>query len=521
MSAAFILASAAGVNAILGLIKSRRLAHFFGISNELAIFYTADRIPNLIYSVLIMGAISTVFIPIFTARLKKDKEKAFKTASAISIATMLIFVVLASLIFFFSPSIINIISVGKFSQEEVILGSNLMRIMLVAQMVLVVGSLTTSILQSFKYFLLPAFAPVAYNLGMLLGIEFLSEKYGIYGPAIGVVAGAILHVCIQLPALRKTEFSLDLNLNFSDKGLRNLFKLVPPRVFSVLLSHLVDTINNSLAILVSASSVVLLKFATQLQTFPVTLFGISIAVASLPTLSNESEEESLDKFKQTFTTSFLQMMFLVLPISMILLVLRIPVVRLVYGVSNFPWEATIKTSYALAFFSISIFAQSSYHLLTRAFYALKNTKTQVIISLLTIVTNVILSAIFVVVLKFGVWSIALAYSITSMMDFILLFYYLDKRVGGFDKKKLIIPFVKISYATLIMGIMLYVPLKFLDKYIFDTTRTLSLLLVTAIASGIGLAAYLALTKLFKVAEIQLLYKLARKFEFKKEKMPVL
>ena len=521
LSAAFIIAASNGLNAILGFLKGRLLAHYFGGSNELAVFYTADRIPNMVYSVLVVGAVSTVFIPLFAGGLKKNKEEANKTASSMITVTLGFFLLLTVAVMLFAKPLFNIVSLGKFTPEEASLGVTLMRIMMLSQILLVLGSLATSVLQTFKYFLVAALAPLAYSTGMVLGIVLLSEKYGIYAPAFGVAAGAFFHFALQLPALLKTEFRFVPGISFSDKGLRHMARLVPPRIISVLLANLIQVINNSLAILVSTSSVIYLKFALQLQSFPVSLFGISLGAASLPTLATQSEKENLGKFKETFTTSLMQMLYLVLPLSMILLVLRGPVVRIVYGVSNFPWEATLKTSYTLAFFSISIFAQSTNYLLTRAFYALKDTKTPVIVSLFTTALNVLLSLYFVTWLKFGVWSVALSFSITSLIDMCLLFYLLHKQIGGFEIEKILVPFTKISYATLFMGLALYVPVKLLDKYIFDTTRTINLLGLVAVAGLFSTATYIFITTHMRVKEVDLFYKLIKRLTPIKKGVPYL
>jgi putative peptidoglycan lipid II flippase len=519
LSAAMVISAASGISAILGFAKGRLLANYFGVSSELAMFYTADRIPNLMYSILVVGAVSTVFIPVFTEILKKDEKRAFESASSIVTATLLLFSILGIVVFIFAKPIIQLLTIGKFTVEEISLGVTLMRIMISAQMVLVLSSLVTSILQSFRYFLVPAIAPVLYNLGMILGIVMLSDRYGIYGPAYGVVIGAILNLLIQLPLLRRTGFKFSLSLNFGDPSFKEMTRLVPPKIIAVAMTNVVGTINNSLAILISTSSVVFLKFATQLQTFPIMLFGLSMASAVLPTLSKETDIEDREKFKQTLLTTLHQTLFLVVPISVILLILRIPVVRIVYGVSNFPWEATVKTAYALAFFSLSIFAESANYVLSRAFYALKDTRTPVLINLVTIVINVLLSVLFVIYLKLGVWAIALAYTITSIVDFLLYLYTLDKKVGGFNKEKLIVPFTKIAISALLMGVFLYIPLKFLDNYIFDTQYTVQLLGLTAIAGATGMLVYLVFTKLFRVEEIELLYKLLRKLKLMSTPIP--
>lgn len=514
ISAAFALAISSGVTAFLGLVKARLLTSHFGVSDDLGIFYTADRIPNLVFSVLVVGALSTIFIPIFTQLLQKDKKLAWETASSVISVGLLAFMVIGGLVFVFAPQIISILSVGKFTPQQVALGAGLMRIMIAAQLILVLSSFITSVLQSFKYFVIPALAPILYNFGMIVGIVFLSSRYGIFGPAYGVMVGAFLHLAIQLPILKKIGFSYKPIINPKNANVRKMFALMPPRIASVVFSQLVATINNSLAILISTSSVVILKFASQLQFFPVHLFGASMAAASLPVLSEHSDVHEREKFKRIFLITLHQMLFFVMPASVILLILRIPVVRLVYGVSNFPWEATVKTSYALAFFSISIFAQSIVYLLTRAFYALKDTFTPVKVSFVTIVLNVSLSVFFVRFLGLGIWSIALAYSITSFLDMIFMFLLLSKKLGGFKVERVMVPFTKISYASVFMGISLYAPLKYLDELVLDTTRTINLIILTAIAVSAGIASYLFFTWILKVEEIELLYRLLRKLKIR-------
>lgn len=517
ISAAFILFLSSGMSAALGLVKGRLLTNYFGVTDTLGIFYTADKIPNLIYSILVVGALSTVFIPVFTEQIKKDKDLAWETASSIIIVGFLFFAVLSFIAMLFAPQLINLIALGQFSPEEVALGANLMRLMLVAQIVLVVSSFVTSILQSFKIFTYPALAPVVYNLGMIFGVITLSNRFGIYGPAYGVIIGALLHFLIQLPALRGVEFNFKIVLRFKNKGIQNILKLMPPRILSVVLNQIVSTISNSLAILVSTSSVVILKFASQLQFFPVHLFGASMAAAALPILSEQSAEGNQVKFKKIFVTTLHQMLFLVMPTSMLLLILRVPIVRLVYGTSNFPWEATVKTSYALAFFSLSIFAQSIVYLCTRAFYAKKDTLTPVKVSATALVISTSLAILSIKEAGLGVWAISAAFSFATMVEASLMIYLLGKKLGGFSFEELAVPFIKISFATLFMGMFLYVPLKILDTLVFDTTRTINLIFLTGIVVSAGMASYLVFTKTLKVEEIELFYKLLRKFKLKTSK----
>jgi putative peptidoglycan lipid II flippase len=515
LSAAAVIFVSSGLSAILGIFKNRLLASYFGVSDQLAIFYTADRIPNLVFSVLIVGAISTIFIPVFMSELKKSRDKAFGTASTVICATFLFFLVAGSGVYIFSQDIIRLLGVGKFTQGQVVLGSNIMRLMLISQFVLVGGSLVSSLLQAYKYFLVPAIAPILYNAGMIIGIVFLSKTYGIYGPAYGTIIGAVLHLLIQIPAIKHTGFTPFLKLDWHDKGFAQLLELAPPRVLSVLITSALATINNSFALLISEASVVYLKFGTQLMSFPVTLFGASIAAACLPTLSAEDGSDGYVQFKKTFLTSLHQMNFLVLPASAILLILRIPVVRIVFGVSNFPWSATVSTGLILGIFTFSIFPQSAVYLISRAFYAVKDTLTPVKVSVVTAVINIALSLIFIGVFHWGVWAVALSFVITSFLDMVFMLRLLGKKIGGFDFWELMKPFLKMSLASTAMAITLYVPIKLLDQVIFDTTRTINLLILTGIAGLCGGITYLVFTKALKIQEVQLFYQLLRKLKLTK------
>jgi len=202
----------------------------------------------------------------------------------------------------------------------------------------------------------------------------------------------------------------------------------------------------------------------------------------------------------TFITSFNQMMYLVLPVSALLLVLRIPVVRLLFGAGNFDWQATVLTGRTLAFFSISIFAQALVYLISRGFYALHDTKTPLIIGILSTFLMLGLGALFIFGYHLGVVSIAVGYSAASIVEVIILFLFLDRKVGGFPKRNLFFSLFKIFAATIFTGFALYIPIKLLDQLVFDTTRTVGLLLLTGISTLAGLILYLFLTWLFDVKE---------------------
>ena len=515
LSAAAIIALTSGINAILGIVKSRLLSAYFGTSSELTVFFTADKIPSLVYSLFVVGALSTVFIPIYTEARKESEKKSQDIASVIITVSTLLFIVIGSFVFIFAGNLMKILSVSQFTPLEIQKGALLLKIMLGAQIILLISSFITGLLHSHNRFLLTSLAPLLYNLGLIFGIIVFSNKYGILGPTYGTMIGALAHLAIQLPGVKSIKYKYVFLLKLKNGYLRKFLELVPPRLLSILIANGLNTINNSLAILISKPAAIYLKFASQLQFFPINLFAISIASAALPTLSRQATIKNKDRFKKILITSVHQMLFLVIPFSIILMVLRVPLIRLAYGTSKFPWEATVKTSYTLAFYSISIFAQGTVYILNRAYYALKDTKTPVKISVITVILNVGLSILFTRKLNLGVWSISLSYSITSIIDMLALLYLLAKKLGGFDLKQTIVPFIKMSWAATLMGIGIYAPLKLLDKFVLDSTRTIQLLLITAVTSFLGVRIYLLFNKIFKVKETELFGELIQKINLKK------
>lgn len=245
---------------------------------------------------------------------------------------------------------------------------------------------------------------------------------------------------------------------------------------------------------------VIFDLAKTLAFAPVTLFGQTIAQAAFPVLSREKDR--LEDFKVTFITSFNQMLYLVLPVSVLILVLRIPFVRLVYGASGFDWPATVLTGQTLAFFSLSIFAQALITLVLRAFYALHDTKSPLLINAISTAILVTVAYILIVVYHMGVQSLALSFTVSSIIQLIILFILLEKRIGGFNKISLMITWTKFFISSVFTAFALYIPIKLLDQLVFDTTRTINLLILTGISSLAGLSLYLFFTWFFDVKEAQ-------------------
>lgn len=504
LSAAFIIMSTGVLSLILGVVRNRTLVTIFPVeaSNQSGIFIVSSKLPDFLFQVLIAAALSVAFIPVFSDLLTRNREKdAQKMASAILTLTVSIFLGFALILFIFAPFFLSILNLGGgYNSQEMVMMTGLMRVMLVSQSLFIVATFFTVYLQSYNHFFIPGLAAATYNLGIIVGLIFLAPTLGIYGPAVGAVIGALSFVLLQLPKVLKSGFNYKFNLSFRAPGVTNVLHLMWPRMITNGVFYL-GTI--TLVTLISFLSDpgrknLFFDYAQTVAFAPVSLFGNSIALAAFPILSREKER--LDEFRATFMSSFNQILFLILPVSVLLLVLRIPVVRILWGAHGFDWEATVLTGRTLAYFSISIFAQALILLVSRGFYALHDSKTPLIIGALSTFFLVGLSAIFILQLGLGIESIAVAFSIASITQLIVLFLLLDRKVGGFEKIPLLFSLTKFFFATVFTGFALYVPIKLLDQLVFDTTKTVNLLILTGISSLAGLSLYLFLAWIFNIKE---------------------
>ncbi len=503
LSAAYIIMATIIFSQLLGLFRNRLLVSIFGASSTLGVYNYSSILPDTIFQLVIAAAFSSAFIPVFSDYLTSDREKdGHKMASTLLALGLGVFSILSIILAVFAPYFLQLFNLGSnFSPEQMVLMVNLMRLLVVGQLLFILGTFFTALLQSYNHFFLPGLAAALYNLGIILGIVFLHPYFGIYSAALGSIIGAIIYILSQIPLARKVGFRFTPSqLLFRHPGVQRIFSLMWPRTLQVAVQQF-GTI--ALAAIVGFMSDpgrmhLLFDYAKILMFAPVSLIGYSIAQAAFPVLSRE--KSNLTEFKQTFLASMNQMLYLILPISALLLVLRIPIVRLVYGADMFDWEATKLTGYTLAFLSISIFAQGLIVLYYRAFYALHNSKIPLIASTISTVFLMILGYILVVVNHMGIASIAFAFTLANILQLSILFFLLDKIVGGFDKKDLTISGLKFATATILTGIALYVPLKILDQLVFDTTRTIGLILLTGISGLAGLLIYLILTWILRINE---------------------
>ncbi len=500
-SAATILVIMVLTSRVLGLVRDRLLAARFS-PDVLGVYFAAFRIPNFIFELLVTGALTSAFIPVFTKYVTQGKEKeGWHMASTLINLSVIILAIVSIPMIIWAPTFSRFLAPG-FSDSQIQQMASFSRIMIIFQVVpLLVGNFLTGILQSYNMFLVSALAPVVYNVGIIIGIVMLSGSIGLYAPVVGVGIGAFLFVVIQLPLLFRIGYKHSADLDIHHEGVREVGRLIGPRTLGLAVSQIDSTVDLMMSSLLGARMVTIFNFAQNLQQVPVGLFGATVAQAALPTLSAATVREDKDTFKKSVISAIHQILFFVLPSSVFFIVLRIPVVRLIFGAARFDWQATYLTGMTLFMFSLSLFAQSSVHVFARGFYALYDTKTPVIISVISIVTNSVASVLFILVFHLPVWSLGLSTSIASILNATVLFILLDRKVGSFSKRDFFIPPLKMLIASAAAGLAVYIPMKIFDQLIFDTTRTFGLILLTGTAGGVGLIVYIAFSWMFNVGEV--------------------
>ena len=512
ISAASIMMFLVLASRILGLVRNRFLTHFFPLE-ELDAYAAAFIAPDFIADLLIVGTLSVAFIPIFTTYLnKRDEKEGWKVASSILNISLVVYIAFAVIIFIFARWIIERMIAPGFSPQVIDQTTNLTRVILFGQVLLIIGSFFTSVLQSFHRFIIPAIAPVLYNLGIIFGILWFRPFLGLIGVAWGVVLGAVLHLLIQYFLVRKFGFKYRFEFRLWNPGVRRIISLSLPRMAGIALAKSEWWVSIFLVSFLAKGSTATLRFAADIQNLPIGLFGITFATAALPMLSAEWAHKRSADFKTTFLATLHQVLYLTVPLSILIIVLRIPIVRIIYGSGFLDWPATVATAVTTSYFAIGIFAQSGFLLLIRAFYSLHDAATPLKVALVSLLFHVSLSSIFIFWLAPKVFIpaalLGLSASFTGILSFIILLYLLDRKVGGFDRRKLFLPAAKIFFSAALMGVLLYAPLHiqlggaYIIDHIIDTTRVINLLILTGLAFISGLSIYVWITWWLKSEELQ-------------------
>jgi putative peptidoglycan lipid II flippase len=504
--AAYLLGTFALLSQILGLVRDRLLAHSFGASHLLDMYYASFRIPDLLFVSVASFASATAIVPFFIERINKGHEEAKKFLNDIFTLFFMAMAVASVIAFIFMPVLAPYVVPG-FSgadQNEVVF---LARILLLSPFLLGLSNLVGSITQSVNKFFVFALSPVLYNLGIIFGIVFLYPLFGISGMILGVVIGAFFHLAIQLPVILKEDFFPRFSRSVDWKSIKRVTLLSLPRTLAMSVNNISILLLITFASLISVGSISIFQFAYNLQSVPLSIIGVSYSVAAFPTLSRLFANGEKKKFAEHITNAAKHIIFWSLPVIFLFIVLRAQIVRVILGSGRFNWDDTRLTAASLALFVISLVAQSLILLFTRGYYATGNTKKPLMINVFSAVLIIVLAYFFIhgfseqngfrvfleSVLKIGgiagagVILLPLAYSIGTVLNAVLQWVMFEKEFAKGMTKEISQAFWHSLTASFAMGVVAYEGLN-IFALVFDQNKFLGIFLQGFLAGILGIIA---------------------------------
>lgn len=497
---AIIIAVASLASRLLGLFRDRILASEFGAGQVLDTYYAAFRIPDLIFNLLILGALSSAFIPVFSDLIFKDEKKAWKMVNNFLNIVLVVLIAAMAVIFIFAPWIMKLITPG-FNTVQLEQVTMLTRIMLLSPLFFSISSVIGGVLNSFGRFFAYSLAPILYNIGIILGALYLVPVIGTAGLAWGVVLGAFAHMLVQMPTFFKVGFRFKAIFDWKDEYFLKVVKLMIPVTLGLALVQINLVVDNIIGSTLENGSIAIINLATNLISMPVGLIGISFAVSVFPILSYAYAQKKEEVFVLNFTETFKMMLYLLMPAMILILVFRAHIVRLALGAGLFDVGNTIWTSRTLGYLALGLVAQGLVPFLVRAFYSTGDTKTPVKVVFIAFVVNAIGSILFTKVIPFRVVGLALAGVIASFVNLFFLLVILKERFKEINMNEIFLTSGKYLIFSLFAGVSSYFALYYAENY-FNTLSTIGLLGQTSIAAFVGLFVYLTLSTIFKVPEAQ-------------------
>ncbi|MDP8266950.1 MAG: murein biosynthesis integral membrane protein MurJ [Candidatus Aceula meridiana] len=440
---------------VLGFIRDVILAKFLGTTFQADAFFVAFRIPNLLRDVVGEGAMNSSVVPVISEYAHQDdKLKLWRFLSVVFILALMVLSLLTILGIIFSPLIVRIIAPGFIVEpEKLALTIRLTRLMFPYLIFIGLTAYGMGILYTFRSFIVPALGPCFLNIAVIAS-ALLAVAFGkdlVLFLAVGVLVGGVLQLLAQaLPIFRKgVRFRLPKTLNHP--GAKKVGRLLLPRLFGSAVYQLtvfVDTFCASLAFAVGLGGISAIYYSNRILQFPMGLFGIALASATLPTLSAFAARNDMQEFKRTFIFALKSLMLIMLPMSVFLVLFSTPIIRVLFERGEFSAYSTSITSWALSFYALGLFCFAGIKIMVTSFHALQDTATPAKVAGACLVLNVFLNLILMGPLKIG--GIALASSISATVDFVVLFFILNRRLKGFDQG-LMLYGLKILLAATLMG----------------------------------------------------------------------
>ena len=498
--ASLILTAAALASRVLGWVRLLVIGSQFGASRELDAYFAAFRIPDAIFQLVVAGALSAALIPVFQGyRAREQEAEAWRLASSVINLVLIALAGFSLLMAIFAPLIVPIVTPG-FDAPTTELTIRMTRVMLLSPVFIGMGAVVSGILNSYERFAVPAIAPLLYNLAIIGAAIVLAPILGVEGLAVGVAIGSLLHLLVQLPNLASVGQRYDLFVSLAHPGVRRVAWLMGPRTLGLAAVQVNFLASTLLASGQPEGSVTAYNYAFQLMQVPVGVVGVSVAIALFPRLSRDAALGRVREVRRQLSTSLRVLLFISLPLTAIMTVLREPLTAVFFQYGLFSAQSTARTADALLFFTLGLAAQSLVPVLARAFYALQDTRTPVVWAVVAVALNVPLMAALVG--PMGVGGLALALTITATLEVIGLLWALRGRLGGVDGAELLASLARSTAAAAAAALIMLGGLQLTESWFADLlAHGLGRLLALLALSILGTLAFLAVAVALRSREI--------------------
>ena len=446
------------LSSLTGLVSQILISRAFGTSAAIDAFYAANRIPEILFNLMAGGALASAFVPTFTSFLtRNDRDGAWHLASSITWLVVLVLGAVSLLAWLLGPWLVtSILAPGFEDAAQIQLTVRLLRIMLLSPLIFGISGLLMGALNAHQRFAAPALAPAAYRFGMILSLIVLVPRFGVFGLAWGSVAGSLLHFLVQIPSLRaiKPQFFPELGLH--NPAVREVGRLMAPRLIGVAVVQLNFLINTIIASGLPEGSLSSITYAFQIMLMPEVVIAQAIAIAALPTFSAQVARGELDNLRGSLMITLRGLVYLALPASLGLILLREPIVSLIYQGGEFSIDSTAMVSWALLWYAAGLLGHSILEIITRAFYAMNDTKIPVLVGVAAMTLNAALSILFAILFARWGWmphgGLPLANSLATALECGALMIIMRRRLHGLAARAVRQGLIATAVSTLMMSL---------------------------------------------------------------------
>lgn len=485
---------------VLGYVRQIVITTQYGQTFHTDAYNAAFLIPDFIYLILIGGAFSTAFIPVLSGYITKGREEdAWTVANTVLNLVVLSVFVGIGVSYFLAPWFVNNwLGVG-YSEEAKALTVVLTRVMLIQSFFMCLSGISQGICHVFQQFSTPAIGSLLYNIAIILIGVWLTPTIGIHGFAIGVVVGSFLNFAVQLPTLKAVGFKYRPVIHIRHPGVYEFARLALPVVLGLSVIYLNNFVTQHLGSQLGEGAVTVLNNANRLIQLPIGIIAVSIATSYFPTLTVMVSRQDMQSFRDQLTRGINLNTFLLIPAAVGMMVVSEPLIRALFRQGLFTELNVQWTASVLVFYCIGVIGYSLQQLLNRGFYAIRDTKTAVAVNVIIILVNVVLS--FVFVRTMAAQGLALAYSIAGLLSAVLLYLLLRAKVGPLGGRRIVLSFLKISFASGVMGAAVYASMTWMETWL-DLNNKLHQLFELGAAIVIGVVVYGIIVVVLRLPEVQ-------------------